>query len=220
MSAEWRKKKSLLIDDILPTIQKIAVENPFDTPLQQAITAQTAKAIQEKPTSAEVIKVVKAPTISAPIGLKPQSISISKNKVVEQHYSETVTNVQVSEPINSTKPYSAADFQTAWRKFEATLTEEKLIGYQNLNTPQLIGQNLYEVSVNNVMQDSQAKRLLSEAVQFIRTELNNNAISINTKVLEESEIQRSLSPEQQYMEMVAKNPQLEQFRKILHLEID
>ncbi len=70
------------------------------------------------------------------------------------------------------------------------------------------------------MQDNQAKKLLSEAVQFLRTELSNTAIVINTKVLEESEIQRSLSPEQQYMEMVAKNPQLEQFRKLLQLEID
>lgn len=210
------KKKSLLIDDILPAIQKIAVDNPFDAPLQQAITVNT-------PASApapEQARVVKVPTISAPSGLKPQSISISKPKVTEQQYTETAINVQVSEPINATKSYSEIEFQNAWRKFEATLAEEKLVGFQNLNYPQPQGAHSFEVLVNNVMQDNQAKKLLSEAVQFLRTELSNTAIVINTKVLEESEIQRSLSPEQQYMEMVAKNPQLEQFRKLLQLEID
>lgn|GEM_PF-1432532 len=165
-------------------------------------------------------KVVKIPSISPPVGLRPQSISISKSKVVEQQYTDTVSNERVSEPVSVTKAYGEIEFQNAWRKFEGTLAEEKLVGFQNLNYPQLVGNHTFEVLVNNVMQDNQAKKLLSEAVQFIRAELSNSSIVINTKVLEESEIQRSLSPEQQYMEMVAKNPQLEQFRKLLHLEID
>lgn len=195
------------------------VENPFDVPLQQAVQVQVIVA-QTAVSDAEPAKSIKSPSISAPIGIRPQSISISKNKIPEHVYSEATINTTVSEPVNINRPYTPADFQNAWRKFELSLSDDKLIGFQNLNTPEMIQMNQFEVLVNNVVQDNQAKKLLSEAVQFIREELGNVSIVINTKVSEGSEGQRSLSPEQQYMEMVAKNPKLEQFRKLLSLEID
>lgn len=70
------------------------------------------------------------------------------------------------------------------------------------------------------MQENEINRILPETVQFIRNELGNTSISIVTKIAEENETQRSLTPEQRFLEMVAKNPQLEQFRKMLSLEID
>jgi DNA polymerase-3 subunit gamma/tau len=97
---------------------------------------------------------------------------------------------------------------------------EKRVGFTNLDLPVRKTDSNFEVLVNNVMQDNEINRLLTDAVQFIRKQLSNANISIATKIAEESEIQRSLTPEQRYNEMVAKNPQLEQFRKMLSLEID
>jgi len=101
-----------------------------------------------------------------------------------------------------------------------TLSDEKRVGFSNLNIPTRQSEIEFTVLVNNVMQENEAKKLLSEAVYFIRARLNNTLITINTKIAEETETQRSLSPEQRYMEMVARNPQLEEFRKMLSLEID
>lgn len=129
----------------------------------------------------------------------------------------------VSEPtpeLNLNNTFDDNEFFAAWEKFQQTLSDEKRVGFSNLNIPVRNSDNEFIVLVNNVMQENEAKRLLSEAVQFLRGQLNNSTIVITTKIAEETEMQRSLSPEQRYMEMVAKNPQLEEFRKLLSLEID
>ena len=163
-----------------------------------------------------------APRVVLPtptINIRPQSISITKPKVIEN----VSTSNAVSEPIpelNLNNSFTDDEFFVAWEKFHQTLSDEKKVGFSNLNIPSRNSDNEFIVMVNNVMQESEAKRLLSEAVQFIRAQLNNTTITISTKIAEETEMQRSLTPEQRYMEMVAKNPQLEEFRKLLSLEID
>lgn len=122
--------------------------------------------------------------------------------------------------MNLNNSFDDNEFFDAWEKFQQTLSDEKKVGFSNLNIPARNSDNEFIVLVNNVMQENEAKRLLSEAVQFLRGQLNNSSIVITTKIAEETEKQRSLSPEQRYMEMVAKNPQLEEFRKLLSLEID
>ena len=161
-------------------------------------------------------KVVSAPPT---LNIRPQSISITKPKVVEN---VSTSNI-VSEPtpeLNLNNSFDDNEFFAAWEKFQQTLSDEKRVGFSNLNIPVRNSDNEFIVLVNNVMQENEAKRLLSEAVQFLRVQLNNSTIVITTKIAEETEMQRSLSPEQRYMEMVAKNPQLEEFRKLLSLEID
>lgn len=122
--------------------------------------------------------------------------------------------------VNQNKSFSDNDFFSAWNKFLETLSDEKKVGFKNLDLPTRSSDTEFVVVVNNVMQENEAKKLLSEAVQFIRVELSNSGIVILTKIAEENEMQRSLTPEQRYLDMVARNPQLEQFRKLLSLEID
>jgi len=160
---------------------------------------------------------LKAPV--APVGLRPQSISINKPGTIKNTSTSNIVNEPLPE-LNLNNAFTDNEFFDAWEKFQNTLTDEKKVGFSNLNIPHRVSNVDFEVVVNNVMQENEAKKLLSEAVQFIRARLNNISIVINTKIAEETELQRSLSPEQRYLEMVAKNPQLEQLRKTLSLEID
>lgn len=156
----------------------------------------------------------------APGGIRPHSISITKPKVAETA-AVTTSESKVAEPVMAyNQSFTDDDFFRSWYNFLKTLSDEKMVGFKNLNIPVRTTENVFEVLVNNVMQENEAKKLLQEAVQFIRSELKNSSITVNTKIAEENEMQRSLSPEQRYLEMVAKNPQLEQFRKMLSLEID
>lgn len=156
----------------------------------------------------------------APSGIRPHSISITKPKVADVT-AATTTESNVAEPVMVyNQSFSDDDFFRSWYNFLKTLSDEKMVGFKNLNIPVRTTEYVFEVLVNNVMQENEAKKLLQEAVQFIRNELKNSSVTVNTKIAEENEMQRSLSPEQRYLEMVAKNPQLEQFRKMLSLEID
>jgi len=166
--------------------------------------------------------VASAPRVVSPtstINIRPQSISITKPKLIENVSTANVVSAPIPE-LNLNNSFIDEEFFAAWEKFQQTLSDEKKVGFSNLNIPTRSIDTEFVVLVNNVMQESEAKRLLGEAVQFIRAQLNNTTITISTKIAEETEMQRSLSPEQRYMEMVAKNPQLEEFRKLLSLEID
>jgi len=221
MSTEWWKKKSLLIDEKpLPILKiNVATDNPFETTEAKADLQKTiavTPSIATEPVAAA--SVVSAPK-HTPIGVRPQSISISKPKQVEVIKTDSEQK-EIIEQISTTNAFSDEDFIKAWSAFINTLPIEKRVGFTNLDLPVRKTDSNFEVLVNNVMQDNEINRLLTDAVQFIRKQLSNANISIATKIAEESEIQRSLTPEQRYNEMVAKNPQLEQFRKMLSLEID
>lgn len=221
MSTEWWKKKSLLIDEKPLPILKINVgaDNPFETTETKADLQKTiavTPSITTEPVAAASVVSAPKPT---PIGVRPQSISISKPKQVEVIKTDSEQK-EIIEQISTTNAFSDEDFIKAWSAFINTLPIEKRVGFTNLDLPVRKTDSNFEVLVNNVMQDNEINRLLTDAVQFIRKQLSNANISIATKIAEESEIQRSLTPEQRYNEMVAKNPQLEQFRKMLSLEID
>jgi hypothetical protein len=126
----------------------------------------------------------------------------------------------VSEPEPQIKVFSDEEFHGAWSSFQNTLTDEDKVGFLNLSVPERKTGVEYELLVNNPMQENEAKRFLTNALQYIRIRLSNSMIQIKTRISEETEVQRSKSPEQVYADMVAKNPQLEQFRKLLSLEID
>ncbi len=219
MSTERRKKKSLLVDDLSFPIQKIAIssENSSEVKSEIVVPKQSSNApVVQNSAVTTTPKITSAPP---QLSIRPQSISITKPKVIENVSS---TNI-VCEPIpvlNLNNSFDDNEFFSAWEKFQNTLSDEKKVGFSNLNIPTRKEEAEFIVLVNNVMQENEAKKLLSEAVQFLRAQLNNSAIVISTKIAEETEKQRTLSPEQRYMEMVAKNPQLEEFRKLLSLEID
>ena len=198
----------------------MATDNPFETTETQPDLQKTIHikpSVTTEPVAAAT-SVVSAPK-PAPIGVRPQSISIIKPKQVEVIKTDTEQK-EIIEQISTTNAFTDEDFIKAWSTFINTLPLEKKVGFTNLDLPVRKTVSNFEVLVNNVMQDNEINRLLSDAVQFIRKQLSNTNISIATKIAEESEIQRSLTPEQRYNEMVAKNPQLEQFRKMLSLEID
>lgn len=109
----------------------------------------------------------------------------------------------------------------SWRRFAKTITDDiRRINFQNTNLPRIIAPNEFEVSVNNVMQDNELRKIQTDIIQFIGQDLKNTHIRMKIKVLEDNEMQRTISPEQRYKKMADENPNLEILRKNLSLEID
>lgn len=225
MSITRRKKKSLLIDDLPPSIKKIILpDSQVQYEGQSAPAAVVPVNPEPKPVVSESVAPKPATARTAAIpggGMRPQSISITKSKAVsyQNGVSDSDSNV-LHEPVAHNAAFSDDDFWAAWSAFQNTLSDEDKVGFLNLNLPARKSDSGFELVVNNPMQENEAKRLLTNAIQFLRTKLNNTSVTIQTRVAEESEVHRSKSPEELYMDMIARNPQLEQFRKLLNLEID
>ncbi len=222
------KKKDFLNEAAAVPIRKIAAQHQ-QTP--EAAEPETAPAT--KPVVQAVVQPKKQESTveAAPLPSKPQStpanfnqrpasISISKAtstvQAPEQNYNVTVAETQ---PTN--EYFSDEALLDGWIEFGKTINDEiKSIGFQNTNLPVRVSDTTFEILVNNVMQENELKKIQTDIVQFLINRLKNSSISMIIKVAEESEMQRTLSPEERYKSMVDQNPALEKLRKNLQLEID
>lgn len=223
MSATRRKKKSLLVDDFPFPIKKITLaEGQIQESVQIAPVAEISVESKVTPSS----PAVEASSVSRPAhvpgsGFRPQSISITKSKPASYLNADSEhSGAALNEPVQHNSAFSDDEFWQAWSAFQNTLSDEDRVGFLNLNLPVRQSVTTFELVANNPMQENEAKRLLSNAVQFLRSKLNNSSVTILTRIAEETEVHRSKSPEELYMDMISRNPQLEQFRKLLNLEID
>ncbi len=218
------KKKHLLTDEAAPEIKKIAVEAP--TPPQQQPAVAPAKPVAQV-TQEPVNNVVAQPkpTMAAtPVsnGKRPASISITKPQAstATDGATSNANSVQASRPAMN-EDFNNIALENAWRNFASTINDDvKRVNFQTINLPVRISKNEIEVSVNNFMQENELKKIQTDIVQFIGIELRNTSIKLLIKVVEESDMQKKLSPEERYKQMAEENPLLEKLRKNLQMEID
>ena len=165
------------------------------------------------------------PTIAAtPVsnGKRPASISITKPQASTASGGpvSNSTSVQASQPAMN-EDFNNIALENAWRNFASTINDDvKRVNFQTINLPVRISKNEIEVSVNNFMQENELKKIQTDIVQFIGIELRNTSIKLLIKVVEESDMQKKLSPEERYKQMAEENPLLEKLRKNLQMEID
>ena len=219
------KKKAELNDKDLIPLQKITNntisnnETPVNEnriPTRPAQPAQPAQpdtgSINQKQTPANIQ--------NQPVNKqRPASISISKQNAVHSSPETYETTKKVQVQMN--ERFDDKALLEAWNEFGKTISDEiKMVGFQNTNLPVRVSENEFEVHVNNFIQENELKKIQADITGFLINRLMNSSIKMTIKLVEESDSQRTLSPEERYKLMVEQNPALEKLRKNLQLEID
>ncbi len=220
-----KKKKAELNDKDLIPLQKITNntisnnETPVNEnriPARPAQPAQPAQpdtgSINQKQTPANIQ--------NQPVNKqRPASISISKQNAVHSSPETYETTKKVQVQMN--ERFDDKALLEAWNEFGKTISDEiKMVGFQNTNLPVRVSENEFEVHVNNFIQENELKKIQADITGFLINRLMNSSIKMTIKLVEESDSQRTLSPEERYKLMVEQNPALEKLRKNLQLEID
>lgn len=219
------KKKLNLNDEVAIPLQKITTESIPKSIVNEKTITNTPADTQISATKIEKVanEIVTPPTRiqSPPVNYnqRPASISISKPTTVHSSpatYKEPTTIAKVQN-----ENFSDEALIEAWREFGKTINDEmKMIGFQNTNLPIRVYEHEFDVYVNNVMQENELKKIQTDIVQFMVNRLMNSSIKMTIKVVEENDLQRTLSPEEKYKLMVEQNPAVEKLRRSLQLEID
>ena len=214
------KKKSLLIDEVPAPLKKITTDAPVKTENKPVVTIAPI-------TSTEITKPVlpaaESPKVNIPNTRptkRPGSISISSsNTVASPQASYTVE--KTPERVIQNNPFTYEELDEAWQQFAKTIPEQGRITSFILNTrPNLTTATTFELTVSNILQEKEIKRLQPDIVEFMQHKLQNSMIRMTLKIAEETEIQRANSPEDRYKIMADQNPSLDKLRKGLGLEID
>ena len=215
------KKKSILIDEKPAPIQKIAVEATSQTNTQPI--AQTSPTVQAAPVQRPVVtpKPKDVAADSKPSFVRPGSISITA-PAITTHQSEVGSNNVVSEPAPSlNQEFTEDELLQAWQRFAETIPEQGRMASLFLSTyPKLTSKTSFEVTVSNILQEKELKRLQQDIQSFIHIQLENSQVRMTIKVMEETAVQRANSPEDRYRIMAEQNPALDILKNGLQLEID
>lgn len=218
------KKNSILIEDKLAPIQKVAVtkaaeigQNNPNQSIPTPVVATPKPTVVEQP--AAQFKPKESVKEPQPVFRRPASISItSPTNKTEQ--AEEVKNVVTEKRIGN-KEFSHFELLSAWRKFADTIPElGRVVSFIQNTTPVLVSASLFEVSVSNNSLEKELKRLLPDILSFIHNSLENSSVRMSIKVVEETAVQRATSPEDRYKLFAEQNPALEILKNNLNLEID
>jgi DNA polymerase-3 subunit gamma/tau len=218
------KKKSILIDDKPAPIQKVPVETPVTTNTQPAAQPksqpQAASISSSTPRTISISKPKETTPDPKPVFQRPGSISISAPVTIPEQ--AAAGNDIVSEPIVvMNREFSAEELADAWQQFAQTIPEQGRMTSLFLSTfPKLTSATTFEVTVSNILQEKELKRLQQDIQTFIQSKLENSLIRMSVKVMEETAVQRANSPEDRYRIMAEQNPALDILKNGLQLEID
>ena len=214
------KKKSILIDEKPAPIQKISVAAPVPT---NNTAAHTSPAVQTVLAQRPVVTPRPKETVTdaKPSFARPGSISISA-PVITTHQPTESGNEVVSEPAPSlNQEFTEDELLQAWQRFAETIPEQGRMASLFLSTyPKLTSKTSFEVTVSNILQEKELKRLQQDIQSFIHIQLENSQVRMTIKVMEETAVQRANSPEDRYRIMAEQNPALDILKNGLQLEID
>jgi len=106
-----------------------------------------------------------------------------------------------------------------WNDLAEKLKSERRITIYTImtsNAPRLQG-NIIEVDVENGVQADQLKEGKIDILNYLRVQLNNFALDIETKEVSQTVIRKAYTSQEKYQAMATKNPALETLRKTFNL---
>jgi len=215
------KKKSITTDNSPAPIQKVIVNTPAT--VISAPTPVAAPTVQASPAPEAPIRVKPKTTSSLESSQtfhRPASISISSPQTITVS-PQTVTDETKVEILVQNGIFSDEELEEAWLQFAETIPGHgRMVSYLQSSIPKRISTTSFEVIVSNIFQEKELKRLQQDILEYMRLKLKNSNVVMSIKLAEESENQRSNTPEDRYKIMVEQNPALAKLRSGLNLEID
>ena len=201
---------------------------------KQAAKSQTAACSPVAATKPATTPNVSAPAPSAPKvpsvpKAKPADSKVILRKVSFKHFGNNTTeeaevNKQETqaEKIELKKPLEEISLMESWHKYVNSLPREQMAIAQRIRMlqPTIKGPSSIEVTVNNPQIINELNDLKADMEAFLRSNLQNNEISLSFHLSEQEAVQRNYSKQEYLLEMEKMNPTLTSLIKELQLEFD
>jgi len=194
------------------------VSNPVNAPSPIASVTQAPKE-NPAPTTPKVEDQKKSFTSGKGWGAVKSSVSVPSLSTVfeEKKSTDKVENDLVEG--SEFREITFNEFIGKWNELAEKMKAESRITIYTImtaNLPRLKG-NKVEIDVENGVQADQLKEGKIDLLNFLRVQLNNFALDIETFELEQSVVRKAYTSQEKYQVMATKNPALEMLRKTFNL---
>lgn len=207
-------KKKALIN--LPFKTKKAEKPQSQPQVSKLLKVEKPNPILRKEVETTAIKKPKLSLKSTSNLSFSDSISIKKStstKEVEEDLNQDLS-------VKPTEPFSTDAFTKKWAQYKNLLLKEGKSSLASIfETVPLIEGNDITVTLENKALDDDFNAQKSELLDFIRKELNNYSISVNTIINKDVMIKKAYTPQEKFMKMSEKNPALINLAKAFDAEI-
>lgn len=194
--------------------KKALINLPFKTKTTERIQQPQASAPlnTEKPNSSPKKEPENNTIKKATLSLKStsnlsfsDSISIKKSEQTDKKID--VTNQDFSS--KSTDSFTTDEFAKKWNQYKKLLLADGKSSLASIfEELPLIENNNITVTLENKALDDEFNTQKSEFLDFIRKELNNYSISVNTIINKDVKIKKAYTPQEKFLKMSEKNPAL------------
>lgn len=196
-----------------PVIQQKENLVPAEEKKEERPVEKTGNVVQEPPAKHVVKKIV--------TGTK----SILENLAGEDEKKKTEQPLVQEQGTEQEKPktdFSKEQFDKAWLKFAEHYKAANPDYYITLTShmPQLKEDYTIELTLDNKVQDKEIADRKLDILSFLRKELNNYSIQLQTVINKNPEITKPFTPQEKFKKMAEKNPAIKKLKNEFDLEID
>ena len=221
--AEQLKKKpeKLILEETLTNYQapkediEVAV---VETPAPIKSVEIAPPEIKENP-AAEVIPVVQKSFLTKNSATLIPNLNNPNGIKSPEEKEEEITELTGSEK----EEFTTEEFLQAWVNYSTLAKSQNKMSLVTLldhYTPTLKENYKIELAIENKFQANEMLHEKTGILNYLRTQLNNFSIQLETVIVEQMEIKKPYTSTDKYQFMVKKNPTLETFRKTFNLDLD
>ncbi len=216
-------------------------DTPAIAPVKEAAPAETLSVVSETPAAYNATKKeeqAETPTVSSAIekpdeAEKPKvfipnasasaSVKIPSLKDVGKTPEEVLEEEDPYLKGDAKEDFTFDDFLKLWNTHAATV---KAQGKMSLFTifisevPKMIRPYVFEIVVENKVQENDFKNEKPILLNYLRSTLKNFDIDVITRVEESKVVKRPYTSQEKFNHMAAKNPQLIELKKRFNLDFD
>ncbi len=167
-------------------------------------------------TNQQPLPVTKDGIVNKVASSKPTLASI-KRKINKEDTEEKVTVLQ-----ERNHPFTEEQLQQSWDSFALNMKNKgksSLSHTLSCNKPQLIDNNIITYTIFNSVQENDLNTVLGELKMTLQNDLQNDTIQIKLIINKEDTEKKPYTNREKYIRMAQINPQIENLRKKLDLDV-
>ncbi|MDP9081878.1 MAG: DNA polymerase III subunit gamma/tau [Bacteroidota bacterium] len=119
--------------------------------------------------------------------------------------------------------YTPDQLLKCWSDYAAMMKadgKKNLLTIFTINPPKMLGPNVYEVIVENKVQENLFRDERPNLLNYLRTTLKNFDIEVNVRIDEVAVVKRPYTASEKFQHMAAKNPALAELKAKFNLDFD
>ncbi len=185
------------------------------------VSTDTADTGKKKPGNDPGTDRSPAPTISIKTVIQsvPKPHEEGKDDINDE---ETESDEETGGRNETAEEFTEDELFSKWKKFAGMIREKHPRLYNTLmaNKPRIREGNLVEFEINNPLQEEMIIKVRKELVEYLKDELNNCSITVETIITGTRQGSKLYLPEDRFRHMAEKNPNLEKLKQQFNLDFD